>query len=182
MAPSVRFFSPLLTLVLIGGLSGCTDERAEPPPPPADTNAQQVRAGLAALWTGDNPTTEDTTAADCFAQEFLSRTGTEGLRQGGLIDAGGAVVTALPVLDERLAGHWVDAQFECVDFVEETTRAVAAQSRGAVDQSVFAACLEESLSAEQIRAALVAGLSGDPDATALDILTQAQSDCAIAAA
>lgn len=182
MAPSVRLLSPLLTLVLLGGLSGCTDERAGPPPPPADTNAQQIRAGLAALWTGDNPTTEDTTAADCFARQLLSRTGTEQLRQTGLIDADGAVVTALPVLDEQLAGDWVGAQFECVDFVEETTRAVAAQSRGAVDQDVFAACLEENLSAEQIRAALVAGLSGDPDATALDVLTQIQSDCAIAAA
>ncbi len=182
MAPPVRLLAPLIALVLAGSLSGCSGGRTEPPPAPADTSASEIRAGLAELWVGDNPTNEDAAAASCFAKEFLSRTGDERLRETGIIDSGGAVVTSLPVLDNDLAGDWVDAQFECVDYVEEATRALAAQSHGAADEKIFATCLEQSMSPEEIRAALVAGLAGVPEAPELDVLTQAYSECAQAAA
>lgn len=170
-----------LTLALVGVASGCTDEQADPPPPPPDTSTADVRQGLAALWAGDNPTAEDTTAADCFAEAFQARTTTEQLRKTGIIDASESVVTALPILDPGIAGVWVDAQFACVDYVEESTRALATQTRGSIDQRAYASCLEESLTEGQIRAALVAGLSGDPDNSALDVLSRAQGSCAAAA-
>ena len=176
----MRTLSRLLALCLpvVVLASGCTDERTEPPPPPADTSETQLRDGLSALWTGDNPTTEDTAAADCFAREFLDRPTIDQLRTTGIITEAEAVVTALPILDPELAGIWVDAQFACVSYIEGSTRAVSAQSRGTLNEEAYAACLREDLTDDQIRTALVSGLSGNPDAAALDVLSQAQAECA----
>ncbi len=178
MTPLLPRRSPALLcgLVLALTAAACTDESAEPPPPP-DTSDAQIVDGLADLWAGDNPTAEDRRAARCFAHAFADRTTSDQLRQTGLIDDSGAVVTAVPVLDPELAGVWVDAQFTCVDFVEESTRALSTQSHGSLDEDAYAVCLEQRLRPAQIRAALVAGLSGDADGAALEVVSRAQLVC-----
>ena len=136
-----------------------------------------MRGDLAALWAGDTPSTRDTEAAACFADALAERTTLADLRAAGLVDGNDAVVSTLPVLDEPSARAWVAAQLTCVDFVEESTRAQVAATKGAVDAPAYAACLGEALDDDAVTEALVATLSGGFDSPAVARLSQAQVDC-----
>ena len=69
-----------------------------------------------------------------------------------------------------LAETWVDAQLDCGDFVEASTRAQQRVTKGKIDAEAYADCLRGELSEEQMRDALVATMQsefGDPAVAAL---------------
>jgi len=136
----------------------------------------KVDDGLAALYAGDHPSEDDSAAGACFAEQ-LGDVSTQTLRDAGIVDDTGAVVADLPPLDEDLADIWVDAQLECTDFVEASTRAQEKVTKGAIDDRAYAACLAEALTDEQVHDALVATVSGSFDDPAVDRLAQAQDVC-----
>ena len=166
----------LLAALVMGG---CSDDE---PADEGDTGPDRtaVEEGLAALYAGDHATDQDTQSGACFAEELLDRAGVERLRDAGIITDAGEVSAELPAFDEETAGLWVDAQFACVDYVEESTRALSAQTKGRLDREAYAACLRDALTDEQIRAAVVATLTGDWEAEEVTALSDAQGGCTTA--
>ncbi len=141
-------------------------------------DVSDVQAGLAALYAGDHAGQADTDEGDCFATELLVRLDVPALREAGLIDASGTVAAAVPPLDEATATEWVDAQFACSDYVEASTRAFLAQSKGKLDRDTYAACLRRAITDQQLRKAIVATLTGDFTRPEVSALATAQSTCA----
>lgn len=165
-------------LLLSAGLLGCTDDDSSAPdaaPEPAG-----LRAGLAALWAGDDAggVGADDDVAACFADELVERTTTDELRDAGVLDDADRVVAELPVLDDGLAEAWVRAQFACVDFVDESTRAQVTASKGKIDRAAYAACLREAITEDEVVAAVVATLTGGFDSPEVMTLSDAQLTCA----
>lgn len=137
----------------------------------------EIRADLAALFAGDHPEQRELDAGQCFAEAFTGATTPAELRDGGVLDASYDVVDPLPSLPAGLAATWVEAQFGCTDFVEESTRAQAKVSKGRIDEEAYAACLADSLSEAQMRAAVQATLEARWDAAELRRLSEAQTTC-----
>ena len=71
----------------------------------------------------------------------------------------------------------MEAQFACADFVEQSTRALEAHSKGELDPEAYAACLREALTDEELRAAVVASLTGTCEAPEVTALADAQGRC-----
>lgn len=161
----------LLAVAVLG--AGCDDEAPGSTPDPAT-----IRAGLAALYAGDHATAADRRDGDCFAAQLVVRATPQQLRDAGVLDDSWRVVRELPVLPEPLAERWVDAQFACVDFVEQSARAQAQVSHGAVDEEVYAACLRDLVSQDRLRAAVVETLTGAWDGPDVTRLSRAQATCA----
>lgn len=171
-------------------LAGCSDGSADGEPGAAASSAsspragttsgasESVRAGLVRLWAGDasDPRTERTGA--CFADAVLARFSRDELVAAGVVGDDGAVVDTLPPLGEAAARRWVDAQFACTDFVEASTRALAAQARGRLDKQQYAACLRRRVSDAQLREAVAATLTGEFQAPEVGRLSRAQAACA----
>ena len=170
----------LLTRALLASLplllTGCSGDDADGPradePVPAT-----VRDGLATLFAGDHADVTTEQQGRCFAEELLDRVSLDRLHAAGVVD-GAVVVTDRTTLPPDLAADWADAQMQCVDFVEASTRAQVAVSKGAVDDAAYAACLRSAVDDATVRAALVAGLTGAFDDPAVDRLATAQDDCA----
>lgn len=170
-------------LVLATGCTGSAEPQAQPPgesPTPVEepVGAAGVRDALAAAYAGERSSPEERAEAACFAEELLERADVEALQAAGLLDDAGAVPDPLPVLDEDTAGVWVDAQSACADFVEVSTRALTAQSKGRLDSEAYAACLRAELTPAQLRAAQVQALTGQMSGPEVAALTQAQGTCA----
>ncbi len=164
----------VLVLIALAAFSGCSSA-AEPP---SDYDAKVVRDGLAALFAGDHPTQDATEVGTCFADAFTDATTPEELRAAGVLDEQFDVVAELPSLPPGLAAAWVEAQFACTDFVEESTRAQQKVTKGRIDAEAYAACLREALTDEQIREGTIDALTGDWRGAALAALGRAQTDCA----
>jgi hypothetical protein len=182
----IRSLAALALVALLGG--GCSGGGDDGDPRPAPTSTTPgatsgavdeaaLRDGLVGLWVGDDAGPEDTATGECFADALLAASTPEDLRAAGILDDTGAVVAELPVLDERGAGLWVDAQLACTDFVAESTRAQVAATKGKVDRTAYATCLRAALSEEQQRAAAIASLQGDLSGDAVAALSQAQFTC-----
>ncbi len=75
----------------------------------------------------------------------------------------------------------MDAQFACTDYVEESTRALVAQSKGRLDPEAYAACLREALTDDELREAVVASLTGAWETPEVNKLADAQGRCSTAA-
>ena len=174
-------------LVLATGCTGSAEPQAQPPaasPTPVQEPVEEpvasagVRDALAAAYAGDRSSPEERAEAACFAEELVERADVATLQAAGLLDQDGTVPDPLPVLDEEVAGAWVDAQEACADFVEVSTRALTAQSKGRLDAEAYAACLRAELTAEQLREAQVQALSGQMAGPEVAALTQAQGTCA----
>jgi len=170
----------LLVLALVACDAGDPDtggrsdqERSSAAPAP-DT----VREGLAVLYAGDAPTPEVLAEGECFAAALTDRLTLDELVDAELVQDDGQVVASAPVLDADVAGAWVDSVESCAPFVEVSTRALATQSKGRLDETSYAACLEDALDPAQVRAALVATLTGRFDTPDVQALSAAQADCA----
>jgi hypothetical protein len=161
-------------VALAGVAGGCDDAPPDAPLP----DEQVIRSGLSAYFAGDHPTADDTANGDCFAAALLARANPQQLQVAGILDNTFHMVTELPLLSEQTAGLWVDAQFECTDFVEESARAQVEISNGAVDPAAYAACLRERVPDAQLRAAVVDTLTGNWDGPGVTALTEAQQTCA----
>lgn len=179
------FVALALSLAAATALAGCSGDDGAPAggapsstgAPSAPADAATLRTELARLFTADDSGPAAQAEGTCFAEALLGSTDPSDLQAAGVIGADGHVVDALPVLDEETAGHWVDAQEQCADFVTASTRALTAQTKGRLDGEAYRRCLEAALSPEQIRAALVQALSGGMQSPEVDALTRAQSDC-----
>lgn len=167
---------PLATVLaglLAGGLlAGCSEDATDPEGPPRSV----VEEGLADLYAGDHATDRDTASGACFAEELVDRAGVDRLREAGIVTDDG-VVTELPAFDEETARLWVAAQFACTDYVDESTRALVAQTKGTLDRDRYARCLREALTEKEIEAAVVATLTGAWDAPEVTALGDAQARC-----
>ncbi|HET9420549.1 MAG TPA: hypothetical protein VFO49_05385 [Nocardioides sp.] len=154
-------------------LVGCSDD--EPEREEASTEA--VEQGIADLYAGDHATEEDSEAGACFASELVDRAGLDGLRDAGIVAESGEVATELPAFEEETARLWVEAQFACTDYIEESTRALVAQSKGKLDPEAYAACLREAITDAELREAVVASLTGAWDAPEVNKLADVQAQC-----
>lgn len=178
----LRVLVPVVPVVAVLALSACEggDPDGGPDPSPvasANISSADLAPGLAALYAGQAPSPEEADESDCFAEALLGRLGDDELVAAGIV-VDGAVVTALPVLDVDTATQWVEAQHECVDFVEVSTRALGAQSKGKVAAEAYAGCLRAAVTDAQVDDALVDTLTGSFDSPAVAALGQAQADCA----
>ena len=164
----------LIALVALGvSASGCSSEDG----PPSGYDAAAVRNGLAALFAGDHPEAQDSEAGACFAEAFTEDTTPGELREAGLLDEQYDVVADLPTLTPEVAEKWVDAQFACTDFVEESTRAQIKVTKGRLDPDAYAACLRGLMSDADLRAAVEETLTGQWDGEHVSRLGAAQADC-----
>lgn len=165
------------TLVLAAVLlAGCSDDEPEDKDDSGPDRAI-VEQGLADLYAGDHATAQDAESGACFAEELLDRADVGLLQDAGIITSSGDVAAELPAFDEELAALWVDAQFACVDYVEESTRALLAQTKGKLQREKYADCLRKALTDDQLRAAVEATLTGTWDAPEVTELANAQADC-----
>lgn len=169
---------------LAGGCSGDADSDSDSGPGSGSGSGEvltdDVKAGLAALYAGDHAQTTDQDSGTCFADELEKRASMSDLQAAGLVTDDGAVATDVPQLPAELATQWVDAQFACVDFVEESARAQVAASKGAIDAEAYATCLRAAITDDQLREAVAQALTGDLTGEAISRLSDAQLDCATA--
>ena len=169
----LRAVSRAALLVAALLLAGCSDDD----PGGGSSDRAAVEEQLAALYAGDHAAASDTEAAACFAGELVDRAGLDRLRDAGIVTGSGEVASELPAFDEETARLWVAAQFACTDYVEESTRAMEAQSKGRLDADRYAACLRDALGPEQLQDAVVASLTGAWDAPEVTELADAQAGC-----
>ena len=164
----------LLSCLLVGlVLAGCSSPAAEDP----DVDEAALRDGLAAMFLGDHPAKDDGSGT-CFADELLATTSPDELREAGLLDEEYAVVADLPALeDDAVAGEVAEAQLACTDYFAAAADAQASISKGKLDGDAFAACLRDTVSDDQLKAAVVATLQAQWRDPALEVLTDAQREC-----
>lgn len=163
-----------IALVLMG-CSGDGDD--EPGAGATAPTAAEVRPALVALWTGTDADA-DTATGECFADALLEQVDPADLVEAGVLDVDGAAAPDQPRLDPGTAAAWVEAQFACSDFVEESTRALTAQTKGKLDARVYEACLRDALTEEEFRDAVEQSLQGRFDDPAVTALSRAQRTCA----
>ena len=171
----------LMLAILVLLATGCSGPDADPSrsrghqtPPDADA----IRSGLAALFAGDHPTSQGTRDGACFAEALMESTTPDDLQEAGVLDASYTVVPEQPPLPRGLAEVWAAAQFECTDFVSESARAQVSISHGKVDGRAYADCLRDTLTEDEIRAAVVESLTGAFDGVAVGRFSRAQDRCA----
>jgi hypothetical protein len=160
----------LLSALLLASCSGDQPERK-------DASTEAVEDGIADLYAGDHATEEDSEAGECFASELVDRAGIDGLRDAGIVTDSGEVATELPGFEEETARLWVEAQFACTDYIEESTRALVAQSQGRLDPEAYAHCLREAITDDELREAVVASLTGAWETPEVNKLADAQAQC-----
>ena len=175
---AVRTLAAAALLLAVVGCSGDDPDDGGSGAGTTDARIANAREGLAALFAGDHPGPRDTANGECFAEELTATTSLDSLRAAGVLDSSYDVVADLPRLRPDVAEAWADAQFACTDFVEESTRAQQAATKGRVDDEAYAACLRKTLGEDELRAAVVDSLVGDWQGSALLALGRAQSDCA----
>lgn len=174
----VRLLVLVAAALVLSGCSGSDDEPASAPPSSsASADLAVIQEGLVALWVGDDVTAEDTATGECFAAALTDGATPEQLWDAGILDASYAVVPVLPPLEREGAELWVDAQFECTDFVTESTRAQVAATKGKVDAAAYETCLRAALTEDQLREAAVQSVMGDFDGDAVAAFSRAQLDC-----
>lgn len=166
-----------LVLGLVLALAGCQSDDAGPSAAPTP-DSSAIRSGLASLFAGDHPGPREIAEGKCFAGKLTAAVSPQQLQSAGVLDASYDVVTDPPPLPEDVAGEWADAQLACADFVEASTRAQEKVTHGDLDAEAYAACLHQSLTDDDIRAAVAASLSGDFGADEVAALSGAQSACA----
>lgn len=153
-------------LVACGGDASSADASQQ-----ADTGA--VRGELVSLFAHDH----STQSAECFADALLDQVSLTQLRTGGVLDEQLEVNLEVTALDQTAAEAWTDAQLACTDFIAESTKAQVTLTHGKLNSSAFAACLDERLDPETIRAATIAALMAAYSGSALEDLSVAQSVC-----
>jgi hypothetical protein len=166
--------SILLLSALI--LVGCSDDEPER----NDASTEAVEEGIADLYAGDHATDEDSETGACFAAELVDRAGIDGLRDAGIVTDSDEVATELPAFEEETARLWVEAQFACTDYIEESTRALVAQSKGKLDPEAYAECLRAAITDAELREAVVASLTGAWEAPEVNKLAAVQAQCSSA--
>ena len=169
---------PVLLAVIL--LATACDAEVSQDPDPAPATAE-VLAGLADLYAGSDPSPGELAESGCFAEALVGRLGVDGLREAGIVEDNGEVTAAAPMLDVDTAGAWVEAQGSCVDFVEVSARALSVQTKGRLDRAAYTACFGETITGDEVHAALVATLTGRFGSPEVAVLTDAQSACAEAA-
>jgi hypothetical protein len=171
----VRTLALVATAALLA-VSGCSDD--DTGPDEADRDVATARAGLAELFAGDHPGPRDQANGECFAREMTGRISLDAMQAAGLLDESYAVVEDPPSLRQDVAEAWAEAQFACTDFVEESTRAQQAATKGRIEDAPYGDCLRDALSVAEMKAAVVDSLVGDWQGVDLLRLGRAQSDCA----
>lgn len=171
----------LLVAITLPGLAACGGE-AEAETVPADAGSKpEVRSALVDLYAGADDAGGQRAAddAECFADGLLERVTPAQLRDGGVLDASYEPRAEVATLDRTVAEAWTAAQMSCTDFVEESTRAQEALTKGRLDADAYATCLEGRLDEETIRDASVSTLMARWDDPAVGEMSVAQSECSV---
>lgn len=171
----------LLVAITLPGLAACGGE-AEAETVPADAASQaEVRSALVGLYAGKAGGGGQRTAddAECFADGLLEQVTPAQLRDGGVLDASYEPQTEVPTLDRTVAEAWTAAQMSCTDFVEESTRAQEALTKGRLDADAYATCLDGRLDAATIHDASVSTLMARWDDPSVGEMSVAQSECSV---
>lgn len=168
----------LITAATLPGLAGCGSE-TEAEAVTLSASPETVRSSLVELYAGDRASDDATSAAECFADDLLDRVTPEDLRDGGVLDDAYAPRTRATALDRPVAEAWTEAQMSCTDFVEQSTEAQEALTKGRLDADAYAACLDGRLDEETIRAASVSTLMARLDDPAVGEMSVAQSECSV---
>jgi hypothetical protein len=169
----------LVLALVLASATACDAGSAGPGPGPGPRpDADAIRTELADVVARAEPGPGDAEEGACFATTLLEQTTPDQLRDAGVLDASYHVAKDLPKLPEALAETWVDAQFRCTDFVARSAQAQEKISHGNVEPDAYAACLRDTLTDGQLRAAVVDTLTGDWDGADLDRFSTAQGDCA----
>ncbi|WP_107774029.1 hypothetical protein [Nocardioides sediminis] len=171
----------LLVATALPGLAACAGEaEAETVPAGAGSRAE-VRSALVSLYAanaaGDD--SGDDRDAECFADGVLERVTPAQLRDGGVLDASYEPRAEIATLDRTVAEAWTAAQMSCTDFVEESTRAQEALTKGRLDADAYATCLEGRLDEATIHDASVSTLMARWDDPAVGEMSVAQSECSV---
>lgn len=169
----------LLAATSLPALVGCTADAEADTVASSAASPAEVRAGLVDLYAGERATSDDVAAAECFADDLLERVTPDELRDGGVLDASFRTREKAATLDRTLAVAWVEAQMTCTDFVEESTEAQEALTKGHLDADAYAACLEGRLDDDTIRDASVSTLMARFDDPAVGEMSVAQSECSV---
>jgi hypothetical protein len=114
----------------------------------------------------------------CFADKFVKTAGVKRLLSSQVITDSGALNTSAASLDKKTAGNYADALLGCLDY-RKVLAEQAADADKTVDVDKLVACYKSSISADEIRALMVATQTQSPDAQALSAATQKKAeDCA----
>ncbi len=173
----MRGIQVLVAALLALALAGC-DGGDEPGAgeSTAAPSAATVRPALVRLWAGTD-VGADTEAGECFADALLAQLDPADLVAAGVLDVDGAARPDRPRLDPTTAKAWTEAQFQCTDFVAESTRALTAQTKGRLDGKAYARCLRGALTEQELRDAVEQSLQGTFDDPAVTKLSRAQRTC-----
>ncbi len=178
MARPGRRIALLVALVCWPGLAACSDAvGSERSALPTAAKTEAVRGELVSLFAGGHEGQDSTATAECFADDLLDRVTAQQLRAGGVLDADYGANREITLLDQPVAEAWTDAQLACTDFVAESTKAQVALTKGTIDTASYAACLDDRLDADTIRAASVATLMAEWSHPAVKKLSVSQSVC-----
>ncbi|MDO9457178.1 hypothetical protein [Nocardioides sp.] len=131
-----------------------------------------VRTGLAVLYAGADAAPGVAAEGACFATGLTDRLSLDELVDAGLVLDDGRVAAATPMLEIDVADAWVDAMLSCTPYAD-----VAARAAGA-DVTTYTLCLDDAIPPDEVRAALVATLSGGFDSPEVDALRAAEATCA----
>lgn len=169
----------LLVAITLPGLAACAGE-ADAETVPAGSEPE-VRSALVDLYAGADDAGGQRAAddAECFADGLLERVTPAQLRDGGVLDASYEPRAEVATLDRTVAEAWTAAQMACTDFVEESTRAQEALTKGRLDADAYATCLEGRLDEATIRDASVSTLMARWDDPAVGEMSVAQSECSV---
>ena len=171
----------LLASIAVPGLTACAGE-AEAETVPAGAGAKpEVRSALVDLYAGAADAGGQRAAADaeCFADGLLERVTPAQLRDGGVLDASYEPRAEVATLDRTVAEAWTAAQMSCTDFVEESTQAQEALTKGRLDADAYATCLEGRLDEATIHDASVSTLMARWDDPTVGEMSVAQSECSV---
>lgn len=172
-----------LTMIAAASLlmTACSGEAEAEVAPHAAASPAEVREALVDLFAGDPASADDTTAGECFADDLLGRVTPQELRRGGVLDADYAPREEVATLDRTVAQAWTEAQLACTDFVEESTEAQEALTKGRLDADTYAACLDDRLDEQTIRDASISTLMARWDDPAVGEMSVLQATCSAAA-
>jgi hypothetical protein len=174
----VRLLAVPLVVPLLG-LAACSGEApAADPGPSADPARSAARESLVQVFAGDQPTEQGLAEGECFADELLADVTPGDLQEYGVLDQDYAVVAGRGSLPPGLAKPWAESQLHCVSFLEASTRAQRAATKGRLDAPAYRSCLADAVDEAQALEGTTAALQGEWGDPALARLGSAQSACA----
>jgi hypothetical protein len=142
----------LVSVLVLGGCGGGDEE---------DRATESISAYLLEQQAEGQMVSLDEEGADCIADAMVEGIGVDQLQDYGLIDEDGEVVedARTTEMEREDAEVMVDAVFDCTDVMATMQEELATAMGGQTPE--VRACLEEALTEDLVREALVENFSGN---------------------